>query len=109
LLVAVLVGTPAFVADAQISPDVLEGAILKTVLLVILNANQEAFGTCSGAFVLSSGLILSAAHCVRADEDDAKHANGWQRPVPDEAARAKGRDVSRGDPGPRIPARFGIG
>jgi S1-C subfamily serine protease len=63
---------PLLVAEAQISPDVLEVAIAKTVLLVILDAKQEEFGTCSGSFVLSSGLILTAAHCVRAEEDDPK-------------------------------------
>ena len=73
LAAAVLALTPAFVANAQISSDVLESAILKTVYLVILDAKQEDFGGCSGAFVVSSGLILTAAHCVRAEEDDPKH------------------------------------
>lgn len=61
-----------FVADAQISPDVLEPAIFKTVLLIILDAKETEFGICSGAFVVSSGLILTASHCVRAAEDDPK-------------------------------------
>ena len=73
VLAAVLVVIPLFVAHAQISSDVLEAAISKTVLLVILDANQEEFGICSGSFVLSSGLILTAAHCVRSEADDPKH------------------------------------
>jgi Trypsin-like peptidase domain/Carboxypeptidase regulatory-like domain len=73
LAAAVLALTPAFVAHAQISSDVLESAILKTVYLVILDAKQEEFGGCSGSFVASSGLMLMAAHCVRAEGDDPKH------------------------------------
>lgn len=73
LVGAVLAVTPAFIANAQISSEVLENAILKTVYLVILDAKLEDFGGCSGSFVLSSGLILTAAHCVRAEEDDPKH------------------------------------
>lgn len=75
LLAVALVGAAVAVSDAQISPDVVEQVIARTVLLITLvrDKGQEGklavFGQCSGAFVTPGGLILTASHCVRATED----------------------------------------
>lgn len=72
VLVTSLLAANAFVSDAQISADAIEQAIPSTVLLVTVLKDGENSFTCSGSFVTSFGLILTAAHCVRAAEDYAK-------------------------------------
>jgi hypothetical protein len=78
LLAAVLVGATAVVSVAQVSPNAIEEAIPRTVLLNTLVRPEDQdgrlviFATCSGAFVTPEGLILTASHCVRATEDVPK-------------------------------------
>jgi len=71
-LVATLVAVNAFVSDAQVSPDAIAQAIAPTVYLAIVNKDLRQVASCSGSFVTSAGLILTAAHCVRAVEDYPK-------------------------------------
>lgn len=72
LLVATLTAANAFVSDAQISPDAIAQAVPSTVLLVTVLRDRQGGYTCSGSFVTSFGLILTASHCVRAVEDDER-------------------------------------
>lgn len=65
LLVAALVVANARLSDAQISPDVLQPAILRTVKLFSPVGETDQGAGCSGSFVSPSGVILTAAHCVR--------------------------------------------
>lgn len=64
-LVAALVAANTLVSDAQVSPNVIQAAIPKTVKLYLLDKAGKVLGGCSGSFVDPSGLILTAAHCVR--------------------------------------------
>ncbi len=72
LLVVTLVAVNAFVSDAQVSPDAIAQAIAPTVYLAVVNKDLRQVASCSGSFVTSAGLILTAAHCVRAAEDYPK-------------------------------------
>jgi S1-C subfamily serine protease len=72
IALAGLLAANVFVSDAQVSPDVIQPAILRTVLLLILDKNDNAVGGCSGSFVTPAGLIMTAAHCVRATADEPK-------------------------------------
>ncbi len=75
--VAVLAALSALphVSLAQINPDIIDGAIARTVLLNNLARvpGQEnelrMVGSCSGSFVSPDGVILTASHCVRARAD----------------------------------------
>jgi S1-C subfamily serine protease len=78
LLTTVLVAATAWVSRAEVSPDVIEQAIPRTVFLGILmrvpgeEGKLAVIGTCSGSFVSPLGLILTASHCVRATKDEPK-------------------------------------
>ncbi len=78
LLTTALIAANTWVSVAEVSPDVIEQAIPRTVLLGILvrvpgeEGKLALIGTCSGSFVSVTGLILTASHCVRATRDDAK-------------------------------------
>jgi S1-C subfamily serine protease len=78
LLTAALIAGNAWVSVAEVSSDVIEQAIPRTVFLVILvrvpgeEGKLRPAGSCSGAFVSATGLILTASHCVRATSDEAK-------------------------------------
>ena len=72
LLVAVLLAAP-MASFGQVSPDIIEQVIARTVYLALITPVGEGkfrqFGGCSGAFVAPTGYILTASHCVRATED----------------------------------------
>jgi hypothetical protein len=75
LAAALLVGATTPVSTAQVSPDVIEHVIARTVLLATLvraGSQYAVIGQCSGSFVSPDGYILTAAHCVRATEDYPK-------------------------------------
>ena len=75
MLTIALVAGNMWVTTAQ-APDVLEQAIKRTVLLLLLRRTNDGklqqFGNCSGTVVSPGGLILTASRCVRATEDDPK-------------------------------------
>jgi len=78
LLTTVLIAATAWVSRAEVSPDVIEQAIPRTVFLGIImrvpgeEGKLAVIGTCSGSFVSPLGLILTASHCVRATKDEPK-------------------------------------
>ncbi len=78
LLTAALVAGNAWVSVAEVSPDVIEQAIPRTVFLIILmrvpgeEGKLRPVGSCSGSFVSATGIILTASHCVRATSDEPK-------------------------------------
>ncbi|MGQ0571089.1 MAG: trypsin-like peptidase domain-containing protein [Armatimonadota bacterium] len=59
--------------QAQVSPDIIDGVIARTVLLIIVVPAPEgrlrAVGICTGSFITPTGYILTASHCVRARSD----------------------------------------
>lgn len=77
-LTAALIAAAVWPSPAEVSPDVIERAILRTVHLGILvrvpgeEGKLAVIGTCSGSFVSGTGLILTASHCVRATKDESK-------------------------------------
>jgi S1-C subfamily serine protease len=72
-LTAVLIATGLRSSRAEVSPDVLEGIIARTVLLILVvpgpDGKPRGAGICSGSFVSPAGHILTASHCVRARND----------------------------------------
>src|SRR5262245_44374455 len=74
ILAAVLGG--AAMVRAQVSPDVVEDIIARTVhLSILVQAEDKRFrivGGCSGSFITPQGLILTASHCVRSTRDVAE-------------------------------------
>ena len=60
------------IAEAEVSSDVIKQAIVRTVLLLTLGREGQPIASCSGAFISPSGVILTAAHCLRAGADDVK-------------------------------------
>jgi S1-C subfamily serine protease len=72
LLVALLLAAPQ-ATRGQVSPDVIEQVIARTVFLALItpvgDGKFRQFGGCSGAFITPTGYILTASHCVRATED----------------------------------------
>lgn len=58
---------------AQVSPDVIDGVIARTVLLIIVvpagEGRLRTVGICTGSFITPTGYILTASHCVRARSD----------------------------------------
>jgi len=72
LLVILLVSLTGWVSEAQIASDVIDLAITRTVLLVLVDKDGRPVGNCSGSVVSPAGLILTAAHCVRAEQDEPK-------------------------------------
>jgi hypothetical protein len=74
-MAALFAGAIAVVSNAQVSPDVIEHVIARTVLLATLARVEGKYtivGQCSGSFVAPDGYILTASHCVRATEDIPK-------------------------------------
>ncbi len=71
----VLLGATPWAIQAQVSPDVIEQVIARTVFLVIAIPHEEGrlrqVGGCTGSFITSTGYILTASHCVRARADKA--------------------------------------
>ena len=78
LLTTALIAATTWIAVAEVSPDVIEKAIPRTVFLGILmrvpgeEGKLALVGSCSGSFVGPTGLILTASHCVRAVKDEPK-------------------------------------
>ncbi len=59
------------VSPAEVSGDIIEQAELRTVLLALPTKDRlEPF--CSGSFVTSGGMILTASHCVRETQGPRK-------------------------------------
>lgn len=75
LLVALMLAAPLRVFG-QVSPDVIEQVIARTVFLALITPVGEGkfrqFAGCSGAFITPTGYILTASHCVRAKEDNTE-------------------------------------
>jgi len=75
LLVAVLLAAP-MASFGQVSSDVIEQVIARTVFLALITPVGEGkfrqFAGCSGAFISPTGYILTASHCVRATEDQTE-------------------------------------
>jgi S1-C subfamily serine protease len=76
LSVALGLGLCAGSSTAQINVAMIEQGIARTVMLGLLRRDEKGsyreFSSCSGSFVTPKGLILTASHCVRANEDDEK-------------------------------------
>jgi hypothetical protein len=74
ILAAVVGG--AGIVRAQVSSDIVEDIIQRTVHLSILVQTEDKririVGGCSGSFITPQGLILTASHCVRSTRDVAE-------------------------------------